>query len=127
MTAAHIGQITTEGEDAGYVRICGSMTRVSIEGAVMWVFGYVDRFSEECALDVSMGESDTFPAAVSELWDYVRNELDSAEEYEVSNWEVLKKDIYELRHNLAEVDNPEESDDVSLYDSYGTEFYIQRV
>lgn len=90
--------------------------------SVLWSYGYHDPFEQ---IDVPLGTSDTLPNGLRGLLGCVREMADSAEEYEMSNWDALKADIYdELCKVLEYEDESDMWDEPTLYDLYGIEYYV---
>lgn len=103
----------------------------------MWTYGYVEW---ECdaesvnekdptlhPVDVILGECVTFSQAVTELLKWVQNEMNEAEEYEMDNWSILEAGIRDIHDDPGIMDDPDQWEDASFYDQYGTEFYVQMV
>lgn len=90
--------------------------------SVLWSYGYYDPIEQ---VDVPLGVSATLPDGLRGLLGCVREMADNAEEYEMSNWELLIADISDeldgVSHNE---DEPDMWDEPTIYDSYGVEYYV---
>ncbi len=91
----------------------------------MWVIGYTDLIDGE---DIVLGENDTFYNAVRELYDNVEKMASDADEYEMSNWEVLIADISDILPYVRTIeDNADLWEDMVFTDEIGTDWYVMQI